>query len=92
MSGKLVGASNGDLDAFLAKFKNTRNYYTHYTSELREAAFQGRELYLVCQRLRVLMLILLFKELGLEESLVRQIVSRNPDLMQLRHLHFDDSM
>jgi hypothetical protein len=51
----------------------TRNYYTHYTSELELKAFPEVDLYWVCERLRVLLTIVLFREIGLEESLVRQI-------------------
>jgi hypothetical protein len=51
----------------------TRNYYTHYTSELESKAFVEVDLYPVCERLRVLLTIVLFREIGLEESLIRQI-------------------
>jgi hypothetical protein len=50
----------------------TRNYYTHYASELESKAAEV-DLSPVCVRLRVLLTIILFREIGLEESLVRQI-------------------
>jgi hypothetical protein len=51
----------------------TRNYYTHYTSTLQSQAFAGAELFRACLRLRVLLTIVLLKEIDLEESLIRQI-------------------
>jgi hypothetical protein len=58
---------------FVEKVVATRNYYTHYTSELHAQAFDEPELYRACIRLRVLLTIILFKELGLEESVIRHI-------------------
>jgi hypothetical protein len=55
----------------------TRNYYTHYTSELESKAFAEVDLFWVCKRLRVLLTIVLFRDIGLEESLIRQILA-NP--------------
>jgi hypothetical protein len=61
----------------------TRNYYTHYTSELASKAFAEADLYWVCERLRVLLTIVLFREIGLEESLIRQIWAKPDNISQL---------
>jgi hypothetical protein len=35
VSGRIVGAEPGDQEEFITDFKNSRNYYTHYTQILR---------------------------------------------------------
>jgi len=53
----------------------TRNYLTHYTSELQAQAFRGGQLYAAYLRLRVLVTVVLFKELGIEERDIRQLLA-----------------
>jgi hypothetical protein len=61
----------------------TRNYYTHYTSELESEAFSDAELVRACLRLRVLLTVVLFKEIGLEEALIREIWTRPDNVSKL---------
>ena len=68
---KLITDSPGK---FCEDVTATRNYLTHYTSELQVQAFKGGELYSACLRLRVLLTIILFKELGLEEKDIRTLL------------------
>jgi hypothetical protein len=61
----------------------SRNYYTHYTSELQLRAFSPDECFRVCLRLRVLLTILLFKQIGIDESLIREMWTRKDNWSQL---------
>lgn len=65
------------LGKFVEDVTSTRNYLTHYTSELSTHAFKGGDLYSAYLRLRALMTIVLFKELGLEEKDIRAMLAKS---------------
>lgn len=71
---KLVTPSSGK---FCDDVTATRNYLTHYTSELHAQAFKGAELYAAHLRLRMLVTIVLLKELGLEEKAIRDLLANS---------------
>jgi len=73
--------------AFSKKVADTRNYYTHYSDKLKEAAASGPHLYWLSQRLRILLMIVLLKELGIHEPLIRTQIANHPKLMQILHLY-----
>ena len=49
---------------------DTRNYFTHYDDELKDMALSGSELVYANQRLKVLIILLLLKELHIDESAI----------------------
>jgi hypothetical protein len=55
----------------------TRNYLTHYSSELQAQAFKGGDLYSAYLRLRMLVTIVLLKELGIEEKAIRDLLANS---------------
>ena len=63
---------------------DTRNYLTHY-GEQSARVIGGTDLFFANRRMSVLLTIILFKELGLEESFIRQIFNGNSHLMRLIH-------
>ena len=66
---------------FVAAAVDTRNYFTHYTDELKsEAVLAPEELFHLTQRIRILLTIVLLKDLGIDESLVAAAIRRNPRL------------
>ncbi len=71
---KLVADSPGK---FVEDVTATRNYLTHYTSELSAQAFKGGDLYSAYLRLRTLLTIILFKELGLHEKVIRALLANS---------------
>jgi hypothetical protein len=71
---KLIADSPGK---FAEDVTATRNYLTHYSSELQAQAFKGGELYAAYLRLRALLTIILFKELGLEEKDIRALLANS---------------
>jgi hypothetical protein len=59
---------------------DTRNYFTHYAAELKKVAFDGDSLQYANYKLRVLLVILLLKEVGLDEAVIRDAICGNGDL------------
>lgn len=66
-----------DYKHFIGKVVDTRNYFTHYDEELKSAALLGSELFYTCQRLKIFIIILLLKNIGLNELITRNVVERN---------------
>jgi len=67
-------------EEFIDRIVATRNYFTHYTTGLKRKAFDGDALYYAYQKLRILLIILLLKEVGLDESVIRRAVCQNNEL------------
>jgi hypothetical protein len=72
---------------FAEKVAGTRNYYTHYASTLKEHALPVGDLYWLAQRLRLLLMILLFKELDIDEPSICRQISQHPRLGQIIQLY-----
>lgn len=70
-----------DVKALVGKIVATRNYFTHYTSSLKKKALSGDELHYANQKLRVLLIVLLLKEVGLSEPLIRDALCGNNELL-----------
>ena len=66
-----------DYKSFIGKIVDTRNYFTHYDDELKSAALSNSELYYACQRLKIFIIILLLKNIGLNEDIIQSVVQRN---------------
>jgi len=70
-----------DPKKFIGEIVDTRNFFTHYTGELKGSALlEARELYEATHRLRLFLIVLLLKELGLEEPAVFRIILKNQRL------------
>ncbi|OWK45507.1 HEPN domain-containing protein [Fimbriiglobus ruber] len=65
------------LGKFCEEVTATRNYLTHYSSELQAQAFKGGDLYAAYLRLRLLVTIVLLKELGLDEKAIRDLLANS---------------
>ncbi len=66
-----------DIEAFVDGVVNTRNYLTHYDEESRAKAWADADLFYSNQRLRVLLCILLLRELGLDADVIAAAQSRS---------------
>lgn len=65
VSGKIVGVSAEERDAFVKRFKDSRNWYTHYTPRLkRKAATKPGELYYLINQVRTIIEMSLLREIG----------------------------
>jgi hypothetical protein len=49
---------------------DTRNYFTHYDEGMRDTCLKGEDLYYGNQRLKILIIILLLKTIGLDEKII----------------------
>lgn len=65
------------VDSFIWKIVNTRNYITHYNIGLKTAALLGIEIFYACQRLRILLTILLLQSIGLSDEVIVEQVFKN---------------
>ena len=76
---------------FVTSIIDTRNYLTHYSDELKEGALEGAELHNANLRLRILIMIFLFKELGLDEEKIAPILARNTKIAHawVRYVEYD---
>ena len=57
-----------DDQYFKKKVVDTRNYFTHYDDELKENCLKGYDLIMANSRLKVLLILLLLKEIGIDEE------------------------
>jgi len=88
---ELTNTINKELLADLSPTKNyftgpivdTRNYLTHYDDELKAQSFDGIDLYWANQRLRILLTILLLKEIGITENIIIASMKDNHKTRQL---------
>jgi hypothetical protein len=85
VSAKIVGASSVDLDAFVTRFKRSRNYYTHYTPALERHAARGIELYAMTIQLRAIIEMSLLRELGFSCEAIDGILTRVERYAQILH-------
>lgn len=70
-----------DVDSFIIKIVATRNYFTHYTSSLKKKPLNGDDLHYANYKLRVLLIILLLKQVGLGKALIRDAICGNNELV-----------
>jgi hypothetical protein len=66
-----------DKAAFAQKVADTRNYFTHYSSNLRVKAAQGIELYWITEALSLLIQRLLLRELAFSSEKCIELFQRN---------------
>jgi hypothetical protein len=69
------------VNDFVGRMVDTRNYFTHYPPALKKTAFSGDDLHYANYKLRVLLIVLLLKEVGLEEALIREAICGNNELV-----------
>jgi len=62
---------------------DTRNYLTHYDDELKDVALKNADLYWANQRLRILISLLLLKEIGIPEKLIFDSMIENYKIRQI---------
>lgn len=73
---------------FIKNAKNSRNYYTHYDLRKERTALKGSKLYSHTQRLRVLLIIIILKEMSFSKEKIDNLFKRNETKL-LRHIFYD---
>ena len=68
-----------NINNFIKRVRNTRNYYTHYNQSLNGKYAQGSELFRLAQVLSFLLLACLLSELGCTNERCVELVSRCND-------------
>ena len=68
---------------FTGVIVDTRNYLTHYDDELKDVALKNADLYWANQRLKILITILLLKEIGIQENLIIDSMRENNKIRQI---------
>ncbi len=68
--------------AFTRGVSDTRNYYTHFTDELRPKALSPVAMYWASEKLLLLMRIVLLKHLGIDESVIVTRIKNHRRLLQ----------
>lgn len=61
-SKKILGKKPKDI---LSNVVDTRNYFTHYDETTARNVYEGRELFVVTQKLKAFFLLTIFRDLGL---------------------------
>jgi hypothetical protein len=76
-----------DPAGFRKKIVDTRNYLAHWDVKAKNKALHGEALRIANRRLRLLLTILLLKEICFKEEEIRGRLMQHPDWMQLIHLY-----
>jgi hypothetical protein len=82
---KIVGATDEEVDAFVTRFKQSRNYYTHYNPELENKAAEGAALYLLVVQLQAIIEMSLLRELGFTCQALDAILDRVQRYAEIAH-------
>lgn len=80
---ELRGLVSNDPAVFIRNVVDTRNYLTHFTQELQDRQFRDVELVNANRNLRLLLTILMFRELGFEDGVIRKIVEGKKQFKQV---------
>lgn len=74
----------GEKDTFIRQVKNSRNYYTHYSTELKRKALKGSDLFYLAQKLKIVLVCAFLLEMGFEKGILNQML----DEKKHRFFHF----
>jgi hypothetical protein len=85
VSKRIVGSQQADLDEFIKRFTDSRNYYTHYTPNLESKAAKGAALLLLCIQLQTIIEMSLLRELGFTAQAIIEMLERAQRFAQIAH-------
>jgi hypothetical protein len=77
LSLKTVSKIIKDKELFIKDTKNSRNYYTHYDLSMEKKALKRKDLYMLTEKLRVLLIAIVLLETGLTKEQVDILFERN---------------
>ncbi|PMY37692.1 MULTISPECIES: ApeA N-terminal domain 1-containing protein [Pseudomonas] len=66
----------------LTKIVDTRNYLTHYSENLKDNSAKGRELWVLCTKMEIILSLHFLKVIGFDNRKVSEVVSENYSLKQ----------
>ncbi|MBL8823759.1 MAG: hypothetical protein JNJ77_14315 [Planctomycetia bacterium] len=79
-------------EVLCAKLVKARDYHSHYAEEMKGDDLTGTPMFVFCERLHILIVILLLKSIGIDEADIRVIIENNQRIMMIRHSYFDNDM
>lgn len=71
---KIINCLEKDFPNFSSVVVDTRNYYTHYSEELKDVALKNKELFNLNQDLKILIEVCLLKEIGFSNELIDKVM------------------
>jgi hypothetical protein len=71
----------GDVDRFIDRVVDTRNYYTHYDNTLQDKAFACKDAYVVAGRLHILVTANLLHDLGIKDENLLPVLEQNREFV-----------
>lgn len=77
----LLGNSN-KRTKLLRKIVDTRNYFTHYSEDLKDKAANGKELWELCQKMEVIFQLHFLKVIGFNEEEINNVIENCYPLKQ----------
>ncbi|MBN8626285.1 MAG: hypothetical protein J0M17_12430 [Planctomycetes bacterium] len=77
-----VGIICMNTKEFAAGVADTRNYFTHYTDDLRKVTLKDSDLFWASEKLLLLLRIIFIKHLGIDEKLIVDQIKDHHRLMQ----------
>lgn len=79
--------SSKKRSSYINKIVNTRNYFTHFDESLKDQIFDTKTMYFITKYLKLVLRVLLLRELGINNDLIKQRMSDNQEL-----LHFKEGL
>lgn len=80
----ILKSLNTNRKSFINKVVNTRNYLTHYDLDLKRKGAKGKELFILTEKLRILIEMCLLKEIGFSlEEINPLILKRYQERLKL---------
>ncbi|HVA47687.1 MAG TPA: HEPN domain-containing protein [Pirellulales bacterium] len=86
MGPQMVACVCASASDFTSGIVDTRHYFTHLTDELRPKALSGIPLAWACDKLQMLLRLLLLRWVGVDEQLIVARVTHHPRLAQYIYL------
>lgn len=68
---------NTNKKSFIDKVVNTRNYLTHYDVDLKKKGAKGKELFVITEKLRILVEMCFMKELGFSLEEINSLICKH---------------
>ena len=63
-----------DKNSFIKDVKNSRNYYTHYSNDLKKKALKGTDLFYLSQKLKIIIVCSFLLEIGFDKTKLNQLL------------------
>ncbi|QTR55480.1 HEPN domain-containing protein [Thiothrix unzii] len=74
---KSLFGNSKDRNKLIRKIVDTRNYLTHYSKELRDSAATDDELWIICQKMEVILQLHFLKVIGFNDSEIHDVVQNS---------------